>query len=247
MVTVTTQPCPETKYNIKCPYVRTPLFVVVHNTGNDAPAKNEAAYMQRNDKEVSFHVAVDDKEALECLPFGRNGWASDDGTGDGNMYGIHIEICYSLSGGERFTKAERNAAEYIAGLLKRYGWGLAQVRKHQDFDGKYCPHRTLDLGWQRFLNMIKSELDKLNKKEEPELTEAQVREMAKKEAAAEYARQNPVYNTIDEVPDYWREDVRWIMNRGILRGNANGKLGLSRSECKAAVLVKRGLEKAGVA
>lgn len=30
------------------------------------------------------------------------------------------------------------------------------MKKHQDFDGKYCPHRTLDKGWQRFLNMVKS-------------------------------------------------------------------------------------------
>ena len=29
------------------------------------------------------------------------------------------------------------------------------MKKHQDFDGKYCPHRTLDKGWQRFLNMVK--------------------------------------------------------------------------------------------
>lgn len=199
MVTVITQPCPESKYSIKCPYMRTPRFVVVHNTGNDAPAKNEVAYMQRNDREVSFHVAVDDKEVLQCLPFGRNAWASGDGTGEGNMYGIHIEICWSLS------------------------------------------------GWQRFLNMVKSELDKLNKKEEPELTEAQVRESAKKEAAAEFARQNPTYDTLDQVPDYWREDIRWLVDWGILKGNANGKLGLARSEAKAAVLVKRGLEKAGVA
>ena len=155
--------------------------------------------MQRNDREVSFHVAVDDKEVLQCLPFGRNAWASGDGTGEGNMYGIHIEICWSLS------------------------------------------------GWQRFLNMVKSELDKLNKKEEPELTEAQVRESAKKEAAAEFARQNPTYDTLDQVPDYWREDIRWLVDWGILKGNANGKLGLARSEAKAAVLVKRGLEKAGVA
>ena len=199
MVTVITQPCPESKYNIKCPYMRTPRFVVVHNTGNDAPAKNEVAYMQRNDREVSFHVAVDDKEVLQCLPFGRNAWASGDGTGEGNMYGMHIEICWSLS------------------------------------------------GWQRFLNMVKSELDKLNKKEEPELTEAQVRESAKKEEAAEFARQNPTYDTLDQVPDYWREDIRWLVDWGILKGNANGKLGLARSEAKAAVLVKRGLEKAGVA
>lgn len=30
--------------------------------------------------------------------------------------------------------------------------------KHQDFSGKYCPHRTLDLGWERFLNKIRTYL-----------------------------------------------------------------------------------------
>ena len=40
MVTVITQPCPESNYIIKCPYMRTPRFVVVNNTGTDAPAKN---------------------------------------------------------------------------------------------------------------------------------------------------------------------------------------------------------------
>ena len=32
------------------------------------------------------------------------------------------------------------------------------MKKHQDFDGKYCPHRTLDKGWARFLKMIESEM-----------------------------------------------------------------------------------------
>ncbi|RHF37402.1 N-acetylmuramoyl-L-alanine amidase family protein, partial [Thomasclavelia ramosa] len=33
------------KCSIKCPYERTPQFYVVHNTYNDAPAKNEVSYM----------------------------------------------------------------------------------------------------------------------------------------------------------------------------------------------------------
>ncbi|MDV4149399.1 hypothetical protein R0131_00970 [Clostridium sp. AL.422] len=36
------------------------------------------------------------------------------------------------------------------------------MKKHQDFSGKYCPHRTLDMGWQRFLNIIQTEIDNLN-------------------------------------------------------------------------------------
>ena len=71
---------------------------------------------------------------------------------------INIEICYSKSGGEKFDAAEDLAAAYIAYLLKQYGWGIDRVYKHQDFANKYCPHRTLDLGWERFLNKIKENL-----------------------------------------------------------------------------------------
>ena len=153
------------KYNIKCPYPMNPIGIVVHNTANDASAKNEVAYGKSNNNEVSFHIAVDDIEAIQWIPFDRNTWnAGDGGNGEGDRKYISIEICYSRSGGERFDKAERNCAELVAQLLKEKGWGIDRVKKHQDFSGKYCPHRTLDLGWQRFLNMIQAEIDKLNGK-----------------------------------------------------------------------------------
>ena len=149
----------KSKYDIKCPYSMTPKFIIVHNTENDASADNEISYMRNNNNKVSFHVAVDDKEAVQGIPFNRNSWnAGDGGKGKGNRYGIAIEICYSKSGGERFIKAEQNAAKLIAQLLKERGWGIDKVTKHQDYSGKYCPRRTLDMGWERFLNMIRAEL-----------------------------------------------------------------------------------------
>ena len=159
MLTIKKNLCPENRYDLKCPYTRTPGRIVVHNTANDAPAANEITYMVNRPEQVSFHFAVDDKEAVQGLPLNRNAWASGDGHGKGNMEGIHVEICYSLSGGDKFQKAEQNAAELIAGLLKQYGWTVKKVTKHQDYDGKYCPHRTLDLGWQRFLNMVQQEME----------------------------------------------------------------------------------------
>lgn len=161
MVPIVKQMCPESRYDIKCPYKRTPDRIVVHNTANDAPAANEISYMINRPEKISFHLAIDDKEIRQAIPFDRNAWASGDGTGTGNMYGIHIEICYSLGGGSRFDKAEENAAEYIASLLLQYKWSISKVTKHQDYDGKYCPHRTLDRGWQRFLSMVKKYYDKL--------------------------------------------------------------------------------------
>lgn len=143
----------------------TPKGICIHNTANDAPAINERNYMARRDNqnEVSFHIAIDDKEAIQCIPFNRNAWHSGDGgSGQGNRNYIAVEICYSKSGGERFINAEKRTAREVAALLKEYGWGISQIRKHQDFSGKYCPHRTLDMGWQRFLNMVQIELNNLN-------------------------------------------------------------------------------------
>lgn len=148
------------KWDIKCPFEMKPKYVVIHNTANDAPAENEIAYMRRNDNEVSFHFAVDDKEIVQGILENRNAWhAGDGGKGEGNRYGIAIEICWSKSGGEKFEKAERNAAEFAASILKDYGWGIDRLKKHQDFSKKYCPHRTLDLGWDRFVDMVKAFLE----------------------------------------------------------------------------------------
>ena len=151
---------PESKYSIKCPYQMTPEFIIIHNTANDASALNEITYMIGNDKKVSFHCAIDNYRIVQGIPFNRNSWNATDGTnGDGNRKGIALEICYSKSGGESFEEAERLAAEYTEYLLKQYGWGIDKVKKHDDFyPQKGCPQRTLSLGWQRFLNMVKSYL-----------------------------------------------------------------------------------------
>ena len=154
----------ESKYSVKCPYSMTPEFIVVHNTANDATAQNEVKYMIGNNNQVSFHFAVDDKEIVQGLPLDRNAWACGDGAnGKGNRKGIQIEICYSKSGGVRFENAEKNAAKFIAQLLKERGWGVDKVKKHQDFSNKYCPHRTLDKGWASFVNMVKDYLNELNR------------------------------------------------------------------------------------
>ena len=96
------------KYSLKCPYSMTPKGICIHNTANDATASNEISYMQSNASSTSFHIAVDDNEAIQGLPLNRNAWHAGDGEiGEGNRYYIGIEICYSKSGGERFINAEK--------------------------------------------------------------------------------------------------------------------------------------------
>ncbi|MEV2911534.1 N-acetylmuramoyl-L-alanine amidase, partial [Paenibacillus larvae] len=155
---------------------------------NDAPAENEIRYMIGNSNEVSFHVAVDDKEAVQGIPFDRNAWhcGDGDGNGTGNRGSIGVEICYSKSGGSRYYKAEDNAAIVIAQLMKQFCIPIGNVVPHQHWSRKYCPHRMLDEGRvPSFIERIKQahegKVDKNNKewwKMEMNLTLDQWRQLA---------------------------------------------------------------------
>ena len=153
------------KYSIKCPYSMDAQYITIHNTSNSASADAEIRYMISNDNQTSFHVCVDEKEVIQAIPFNRNAWhAGDGGSGTGNRKSIGIEIARSTGDANLFARAEQNCAEYVAKLLKERGWGIDRVKRHKDWSGKNCPHKTMEKGWQRFLNMIQAELNKLNRK-----------------------------------------------------------------------------------
>jgi N-acetylmuramoyl-L-alanine amidase CwlA len=145
-------------YSVKSPYSMTPQYITIHNTANDASADNEYTYMTKTNASstTGWHIVVDDVKAIYAVPLNRNSWHSGDGgTGTGNRKSIGIEICYSKSGGSKYTQAEENCVQLVASLLKKYGWGIDRIKKHQDWSGKYCPHRILDEGrWDSFKNRI---------------------------------------------------------------------------------------------
>ena len=151
------------KYSIKCPYSMNPQYITIHNTSNSASADAEIRYMISNNNQTSFHVCVDEREVIQAIPFNRNAWHAGDGaSGTGNRKSIGIEIARSTGDANLFAQAEQNCAEYVAKLLKERGWGIDRVKRHKDWSGKNCPHKTMEKGWQRFLNMIQAELNKLN-------------------------------------------------------------------------------------
>ena len=135
--------CPSSKWSTKCPNQMTPIGICMHNTANSAPATNEINYMNSNNYQVSYHLAVDENQAIQGLPFDRNGWHAGDGNGQGNRKHIGIEIARSTSNDANvFAKAERRAAAVVAKLCQTYGWSTSNVLAHRDFASKNCPHRT---------------------------------------------------------------------------------------------------------
>lgn len=244
----------------KTSYSMQPEFVVIHNTANNASAENEINYMHISNDYRSFHYAVDDKSIVQGLPLNKNGWHSgDDTNGNGNRKGIGIEICYSLSDSNKakFEKAQENAAELTAYLLKKYGWGndRTRVKKHQDFDGKYCPHRTLsDYGWEYFLNLVEQKYKEMYGGENEPMTaeekkafDALKSEVTRlKETVAKYEKQEVYenaairWNYVDKnLPTWATPTIKKLIQKGYLKGNGKNELELSYVMMRILVILDR--------
>ena len=45
----------KSKYSIKAPYEMKPIGITIHETDNNASARNEIAYMQRNNSFITYN------------------------------------------------------------------------------------------------------------------------------------------------------------------------------------------------
>lgn len=116
--------------------------------------------------------------------------------------------------------------------------GEMLITVHRWFANKSCPG---DYIYNR-LGLLAEEVNKVitGKGEE-----AMTKEEARKLFEEMYREENPTYNTLEDVPGYWRGDIQALVEGGIVQGVGGGRLGLSRSEAKMAVIVKRALDKLG--
>ena len=116
-------------------------------------------------------------------------------------------------------------------VLKTFPNGTVLTITKEDGNWGYCGEGWVCLD---YINKIASAKDPAAKEESI---------MSGKEFKKMYDEINPTYNTIEEVPSYWRADIKELVEKGIIAGVGGGKLGLTHSDCKAAVLAKRIKEK----
>ncbi|WP_082672900.1 peptidoglycan recognition protein family protein [Paenibacillus senegalimassiliensis] len=137
--------------------------ITIHNTGNpSSTAANERAWLTNpsNNRTASYHIVVDDKEAIECLPLNESAWHAGDGSRakSGNRTSIGVEICE-----RNYSQSLDNAVKLVAAMLKERGWGIDRLRRHWDWSGKVCPRLMYDsgkwTGWIEFKNRVAAELD----------------------------------------------------------------------------------------
>lgn len=140
----------------------TATTITIHNTGNpSSSAANERAWLTNpsNNRTASYHIVIDDKEAIECLPLDESAWHAGDGSGakSGNRTSIGVEICES-----NYEQSMANAVKLVAAMLKERGWGADRLRRHWDWSGKVCPRLMYDAGkwtgWAEFKKRVAAEM-----------------------------------------------------------------------------------------
>jgi len=177
-LSITRVEMPRSQYSIKCPHPMKPIGLTIHETGNIASAMAEISYMQGNNRQVSYHFAVDDTRAVQGLPLDRNGWhAGDGGQGRGNRRTIGLEHCYNWNGrtttendpvnNPKYQKAIANGIELAANLFIQYPeWGEPESGKniwqHNHHNGKHCPQRIRqEQRWNAFVEAVKDRYNEL--------------------------------------------------------------------------------------
>lgn len=135
-------------------------YIVIHetdNTAQGADAKNHAEYLSKNNiTSTSWHYTVDEKEIYHHIP--DDEVAHHAATEKGNLYGIGIELCVNQDG--NFEKTFENGAKLVAYLLKEYNLGINDIKTHNDFSGKDCPHNILkDNRMDEFKKKVKSYIE----------------------------------------------------------------------------------------
>ena len=168
-------------------------YITIHSTANErSTAQNERDWLVNpsNSRKASWHIAVDEKQAIEAIPL--NEIAYHAGNREGNNKSIGVEICES---GDR-AKTIHNAVILIANLLHERNWGVDKLRRHYDWSGKNCPRIMSADNWQAWTGFKMSVERELNRLKAGEKTK------------------------VNHEPSNWAKEAwEWAKKAGITDGN----------------------------
>jgi len=190
-------------------------YIVIHDTGNPkvgANARSHFNYFNSGNRGASADFFVDDKEILQVNDYNKYyTWHCGDGKGNiTNNNSIGIEMCINVDGD--YNKAFLNTIKVTKKLMAELNIPLERVVRHYDASGKNCPQTFNGGNWQKWQE-FKSKLT-----EETEM----------------------IYNYIDEnMPEWAKPTIQKLVDKGLLKGNEKGELGLNETMLKIFVVNDR--------
>lgn len=223
-------------------------YIVIHYTAGVSSkpgrAKGTATWFNNASAKASAHYIVDDGGVVQAVSDNDIAWhcgaKSYTHAFCRNANSIGIEICSNHDNfinydktpasdpGWYFTKeTKENAAKLTANLMKKYKIPITNVLRHYDVTGKDCPAIWVDenkegiKGWHNFLNLVKSKLN------------------TDKEGVT-------VYKTFNDIPEWGKEAVQYLVCNNYLQGTGNGELNLTNDMLRLIVIMYRVLKDKGV-
>ena len=217
-------------------------WICLHFTANNGDtAQNNADYFAREGGlNASAHYFVDTERIVQSVKDGDTAWHCGRERGGSyyndcrNANSIGIEMCSVIRNGVYVIPEEtmKRAAKLTRELMAKYHIPVSRVCRHYDVTHKDCPEpwvRNPKL-WEKFKTMLTEEVE--------DMTEAQTRAIAKQEISkAEIAKK--VYNSVAECPEWAKDTVQKLVNKGFLHGDENGKLALTTDLLRLLVINDR--------
>lgn len=224
-MTITQIPCNPGNY--RAGRTQPVQYIVMHYTANNGDtAQNNCDYYHRvGGLQASAHYFVDEHGVMQSVREGDTAWHCGARAywhpECRNANSIGIEMCSrKRADGSYYIKPETvaNAAALARDIMQRYGIDTDHVLRHYDVTGKRCPMPWVD---------------------DPEQWDAFKVSLAPEENTDEEDEDMIRYNTVAEMPKYYREEVAQLVDSGALRGDNNGDLNVSEDMIRGAIIGMR--------
>ena len=169
-------------------------YLVLHYTANNGDtALGNCQYFSGANRNASAHYFVDEKGVYRSVRDMNVAWHCGSMNGYKHKYcrntnSIGIEMCSRIDSNGKFYIKEKtiaNAIELTKFLMEKYDIPVENVIRHYDVTGKMCP--------KPFVEDEKLWLDFKERLEEEEVKR---------------------YNTIDEVPEWGKDVIKLMINKG---------------------------------
>ncbi len=197
-------------------------YIVVHFTANNGDTAYGNTNYFKSYRGASAHYFVDENGIYQSIEDKNIAWHcgakkyKHSTCRNSNSLGVELCSRKDSKGNYYFMdKTVDNAVELVKMLMAKYNVPIANVIRHYDITGKNCPEPFVrDIkAWQNFKDRL----------EEEDMTEAEVKKIAN-DMIYKYvtSKEEAVYDTIEEVPEWGEATVKKLINRGLLKGNENG-------------------------
>lgn len=187
-------------------------YIVVHYTANNGDrAEGNGNYFAHPNRNASAHYFVDENTIVQSVHDENTAWhcgaKSYKHEKCRNNNSIGVEMCSEKDNSGQYyinQETQNTAIAVVKIIMEKYNIPLENVLRHYDVTGKICPEPFVrnQVQWLDF----KKRLSETEKKEGTEM----------------------VYNYIDETMPAWaKPTVQKLVDKGAIKGNAKGELGLT--------------------